>query len=186
VKTKLPSVKNYDLFRYTLQQKQSLYDFIKIKIQEKTPLKQIFFLVKRKFPWYMVNSQTAFKIYWECLKDEFRTYGSPDADDAYARRKDAARIKRIPRILSSAQLAARIQASNRMGSCQMCGSKVEHLNRSTDDVKMCDYCFKSQIGKWILNNTPATDLEYKTKNAHIGMALAQCFNVLEQRLKSMS
>jgi hypothetical protein len=89
VKTKLPSVKNYDLFRYTLQQKQSLYDFIKIKIQEKTPLKQILSLVKRKFPWYVVNSQTAFKIYWECLKDEFRTYGSPDADDAYARQMRA-------------------------------------------------------------------------------------------------
>jgi len=62
-----------------------------------------------------------------------------------------------------------------MGSCQMCGSEVEHLNRSTDGVKMCDYCYKSLIGRWI---------ECKGKNADIGRTLAQCFNVLEQRLKS--
>jgi hypothetical protein len=38
---------------------------------------------------------------------------------------------------------------------------------------MCDYCYKSLIGMWI---------ECQGKNAELGKAIAQCFNVLEAKL----
>jgi len=38
---------------------------------------------------------------------------------------------------------------------------------------MCDYCYMSLIGIWI---------ECGNKNAELGKAIAQCFNVLETKL----
>ena len=60
-----------------------------------------------------------------------------------------------------------------MDRCERCDSEVEHLNQTRTGARMCDYCYKSYVGIWV---------ECGNKNAEIGKMIAQCFNVLEQKL----
>jgi hypothetical protein len=80
--------------RYTDIQKQKLYDFVKYEVSRKTPFKRIFRGVKDRFPWYAAKSIAGFQLYWKYLKEEFLTYGSPDADKAYERHEKTIKLNK--------------------------------------------------------------------------------------------
>jgi len=81
------------LFRYTDQQKQELYEFVKVRLQKEVPFKTIFRLVKTDFPWYRAKSIIAFQLYWKYLKEEFLTYGTPNADVLQKRHEKQYKLK---------------------------------------------------------------------------------------------
>jgi len=86
--------------------------------------------------------------------------------------KDRATVK-VTGVAAEAARLKELPWRCEMERCQRCEAEVEYLNRTSNGVGMCDYCYKSLIGMWI---------ECHGKNAELGKAIAQCFNLLEAKL----